>query len=125
MPLFHFTGENTKVEKRKSFLQGHYSAGKWQTWGLNQVVQLARSLCSYLYYYELSRSENSVTNCVFFCITNSKVSQLYFISNLPLYFKTLFKSCSGYFDRLLGNVISTFSFLIYYHTLINGLHPYL
>lgn len=35
MPLFHFTGENTKVKRRKSLLQSHYSAGKWQSWGLN------------------------------------------------------------------------------------------
>lgn len=32
--LFHFTDENTKVERRKSLLQGHYSAGSSRAAGI-------------------------------------------------------------------------------------------
>ena len=92
-----FIGEHTKVKTSQALFQHYYSAGKWQSWGLNTGSTLIlKSLgCNLAYYYELSRNQSSITNHVFFCTNNSNGSQFYF-KHLTPYFKITFKSYLGH-----------------------------
>lgn len=59
---------------------------------------------------------------MYFYVTSIQIYVMFYFKYLPSYFEIIFRSYSEHFNCLLGNLLSSSSFLIHNHTLTNRIH---